>query len=255
MRAIGILPARLNSTRLPRKPLLAETGKPLIQHTWEAAMRARSLDAVIVAADCNELAEVVKSFGGYCELTGEHPSGTDRIAEVARRSCGGAEIIVNIQGDEPEIDPAHIDAAVEALKEHSDWQMSTLVTPLNDPELLASPNVVKAVIAQDGRALYFSRSTVPFSRDQSVEQVLEDGDSPWQHHVGLYAYRREFLLELTELPPSPLEQLEKLEQLRALEHGAAIGTVEVPYSAPGIDTPEDYQQFLLRWREAWRKAG
>lgn len=255
MRAIGILPARLTSTRLPRKPLLAETGKPLIQHTWEAALRARSLDGVIVAADCTELAEAVRSFGGRVELTGEHPSGTDRIAEVARRSCAGAEIIVNIQGDEPEIDPAHIDAAVRALESHPDWQMTTLVTPLTDPELLASPNVVKAVIAQDGRALYFSRSIVPFSRDQSVEQVLEAGASPWRHHIGLYAYRRDFLLELTGLPPSPLEQLEKLEQLRALEHGAVIGTVEVPHSAPGIDTPEDYQHFLLRWRERLRKAG
>lgn len=255
MRAIGILPARLTSTRLPRKPLLAETGKTLIQHTWEAAMRARSLDGVIVAADCSELAETVKTFGGYCELTGDHPSGTDRIAEVARRSCPDAEIIVNIQGDEPEIDPAHIDSAVEALKSHPDWQMTTLVTPLTDPELLASPNVVKAVIAQDGRAIYFSRSVVPFSRDQNIETVLKSGESPWRHHIGLYAYRRGSLLELTSLPPSPLEQLEKLEQLRALEHGAVIGAVEVPYSAPGIDTPEDYQHFLLRWREALRKAG
>ncbi|MDG2390060.1 MAG: 3-deoxy-manno-octulosonate cytidylyltransferase [Planctomycetaceae bacterium] len=250
MRVVGILPARLSSTRLARKPLLAETGKTLIQHTWEAASQAKSLDAVIVAADCDELAAAVKSFGGHVELTGEHPSGTDRIAEVVERCCPEAEIIVNIQGDEPEIDPAHVDAAVAALEAHPDWQMTTLVTPLTDPELLASPNVVKAVCADDGRALYFSRSVVPFSRDESVEEVLKSGNSPWRHHIGLYAYRREFLLQLTQLPPSPLEQLEKLEQLRALENGATIGVVEVAESAPGIDTPEDYQQFVARWREA-----
>jgi len=252
MRIVGILPARLTSTRLPRKPLLAETGKTLIQHTWEAASRATSLDAVIVAADCDELAGAVNSFGGHVELTGEHPSGTDRIAEVVERCCPEAEIIVNIQGDEPEIDPAHIDAAVSALESHPDWHMTTLVTPLKDAALLASPNVVKAVCAEDGRALYFSRSVVPFSRDESVEAVLKSGQSPWRHHIGLYAYRREFLLKLTQLPPSPLEQLEKLEQLRALENGATIGVVEVSESAPGIDTPEDYQHFVARWREANR---
>src|SRR6056297_2704914 len=155
MRVVGILPARLTSSRLPRKPLLAETGKTLIQHTWEAASQATSLDEVIVAADCEELADVVRTFGGRVELTGEHPSGTDRIAEVAKRCCPEAEIIVNIQGDEPEIDPAHIDDAVAELSSHLDWQMTTLVTPLKDRELLLSPNVVKAVCAADGRALYF----------------------------------------------------------------------------------------------------
>ncbi|MBD3672099.1 MAG: 3-deoxy-manno-octulosonate cytidylyltransferase [Planctomycetaceae bacterium] len=250
MRVAGILPARLTSTRLPRKPLLAETGKTLIQHTWEAASNAETLDEVIVAADCEELAEVVRAFGGRVELTGEHPSGTDRIAEVAKRCCPEAEIIVNIQGDEPEIDPSHIDNAVAALTSHPDWQMTTLVTPLTDPELLRSPNVVKAVCASDGRALYFSRSVVPFSRDLAAEELLAAGDSPWRHHIGLYAYRRDFLLQLTQLPPSPLEQLEKLEQLRALENGATIGVVEVAESAPGIDTPEDYQHFLHRWRAA-----
>lgn len=255
MHAVGILPARLGSTRLTRKPLLAETGKTLIQHTWEAALCCETLSEILVAVDAPELAETVRAFGGRCELTGEHPSGTDRIAEVVRRCCPNAEIVVNIQGDEPEIDPAHVDAAVRALAEHPDWQMSTLVTPIRDTGQLHSPHLVKAVVAADGRALYFSRSMVPFLRDARVEDLLASGESPWRQHIGLYAYRREFLLRLTQLPPSPLERMEKLEQLRALEHGATIGTVLVPHSAPGIDTPDDYRQFVARWRERHPKAG
>lgn len=247
MEAVGILPARLTSTRLPRKPLLAETGKTLIQHTWEAACAARSLREVIVAADCEELKAVVDAFGGRCELTGEHPSGTDRVAEVARRCCPDADIVVNIQGDEPEIDPGHIDLAVQALVEHPEWQMSTLSTPLRDMGLVTSPNVVKVVTAADGAALYFSRSVIPFPRDRDVAEIVGGGAPPWRQHIGLYAYRREFLLRFTSLPPSPLEGWEKLEQLRALEDGARIGVVEVPHSAPGIDTPEDYAQFVARW--------
>lgn len=255
MHAVGILPARLASTRLPRKPLLAETGKTLIEHTWEAACAAESLSRVIVATDSAQIAETVLAFGGECQLTGRHPSGTDRIAEVARRCCRDADVIVNIQGDEPEIDPAHIDAAVQALRDNSGWQMSTLVTPISEAESLRSPDLVKAVVAQDGRALYFSRSPVPFVRDASVEDVFAEGTPPWRQHVGLYAYRRTFLMRLTQLPPSPLEQLEKLEQLRALEHGATIGAVEVPCSAPGIDTQEDYSRFVARQGEPRRKAG
>lgn len=255
MHAVGILPARLASTRLPRKPLLSETGKTLIEHTWEAACAAESLSRVIVATDSAQIATTVLAFGGECQLTGDHPSGTDRVAEVARRCCRDADIIVNIQADEPEIDPAHIDAAVEALRDNSGWQMSTLVTPISDAESLDSPNLVKAVVAQDGRALYFSRSPVPFVRDASVEDVLAAETSPWRQHIGLYAYRRAFLMRLTQLRPSPLEQFERLEQLRALEDGATIGAVDVPYSAPGIDTQEDYSRFVARQGEPRRKAG
>lgn len=246
MKVVGIIPIRLNSTRLPRKALLAETGKSLIQHTWETAKRVRSLDQVIVATDSEEIAEVVRSFGGCCEMTGIHQSGTDRVAEVVRRCCLEAEIVVNLQGDEPELDPSHIDAAINALAEHSEWKMTTLVTPIVDLDVLRSPHVVKAVCAKNGRALYFSRAAVPFVRDRSEEEMLRNGLSPWKQHVGVYVFRRHFLLELTSLPPSPLELLEKLEQLRALENGAFIGTVEIPDSAPGIDTPEDYIQFVSR---------
>lgn len=244
---VGFIPARLASTRLPRKLLLAETGRPLIQHTWEAARRAKSLADVVIAADSLEIAEAVRRFGGWCELTGEHPSGTDRIAEVVRRSFPSVEIVVNIQGDEPEIDAASIELLVDLLRECPQAQMSTLATPIRTREVRDSSSCVKVVCAADGRALYFSRSLIPFCRDADPDRLLEKG-SPWLLHLGLYAYRRDFLLKLTELAPSRLEQLEKLEQLRALEAGARIQVGTVERRAVGIDTPEDYARFVERMR-------
>jgi 3-deoxy-manno-octulosonate cytidylyltransferase (CMP-KDO synthetase) len=242
---VGFIPARLASTRLPRKLLLSDTGKPLLQHTWEAARRAQSLADVVVAADSSEIAEAVRRFGGRCELTGEHASGTDRIAEVVRRSFADVEIVVNIQGDEPEIDSASIDLLVNLLSRHPEAQMSTLATPIKTRDVRDSSSCVKVVCAPDGRALYFSRSLIPFCRDADPDFLLEHA-SPWLLHLGLYAYRRDFLLKLTELPPSRLEQLEKLEQLRALEAGAVIQVGTVDRRAVGIDTPEDYAQFVER---------
>lgn len=247
--AIGFIPARLNSTRLPRKLLLADTGKPLIQHTWESARQARALNDVVVATDSAEIADIVCSFGGRCELTGEHPSGTDRIAEVVGRSFNAAEVVVNIQGDEPEVEPQSIDLLVQLLVEHPDAQMSTLATPIRNRDVRDSHSCVKVVCSEDGRALYFSRSLIPFCRDQDPDQLLETG-SPWLLHLGLYAYRRTFLMKLTKLPISRLERLEKLEQLRALEAGATIQVGLVERSAVGIDTPEDYAQFVTRHRPA-----
>lgn len=251
---VGFIPARLASTRLPRKLLLADTGKTLLQHTWEAACRAESLADVVVAADSSEIAEAVRRFGGRCELTGEHPSGTDRIAEVVRRSFPDSGIIVNIQGDEPEIDPASIDLMVRTLVEFPTAQMSTLATPVRTREVRDSSSCVKVVRAVDGRALYFSRSLIPFCRDADPDRLL-GRNSPWLLHLGLYAYRREFLLKLTELPTSPLEKLEKLEQLRALEAGAAIQVAIVDRRAVGIDTPEDYARFVERVRNAEELKG
>ena len=252
----GFIPARLASTRLARKLLLAETGRPLIQHTWESARQARSLADVIVVTDSIEIANVVRAFGGHCEMTKEHPSGTDRIAEVVDRSFGAAEVVVNIQGDEPEIDPRSIDLAVQLLAEHPEAQMSTLATPIRTRRVRDSNSCVKVVCAEGGRALYFSRSLIPFCRDQDPDQLLPAGSpallptgSPWLLHLGLYAYRREFLMKLTRLPVSRLERLEKLEQLRALEAGAAIQVGIVNRSAVGIDTAEDYARFVSRWRE------
>jgi 3-deoxy-manno-octulosonate cytidylyltransferase (CMP-KDO synthetase) len=241
----GIIPARLASTRLPRKLLLNETGKPLLQYTWEAAKRAKSLADVIVAADSLEIADAVRAFGGRCEMTGEHPSGTDRIAEVARRACPEADILVNIQGDEPELDPANIDLLVQQLVERPGAEMATLATPIRHRQEWEASSCVKVACGGDGRALYFSRCPIPFCRDRDTDELLA-GDSPWLLHLGVYAYRREFLLRLTQLPPSRLEQLEKLEQLRALEAGATIQVGVVEHRAVGIDTPEDYARFVER---------
>jgi len=243
----GFIPARLASTRLPRKLLLAETGRSLIQHTWESARRAQTLTEVVVATDSQEIADVVRSFGGRCELTDDHPSGTDRIAAVVRRAFPAAQIVVNIQGDEPEVDSQSIDLLVRLLSEHPEAQMSTLAAPIREREVRDSPSCVKVVCAADGRALYFSRSVIPFSRDQDPNELLA-GESPWLLHLGLYAYRREFLMKLSELPVSRLERLEKLEQLRALEAGANIQVGLVERSAVGIDTPDDYARFVERHR-------
>jgi 3-deoxy-manno-octulosonate cytidylyltransferase (CMP-KDO synthetase) len=247
MRVVGIIPARLRSTRLPGKLLLAETGRPLIQHTWEATRQAKSLSEVIVAADDTEIVAAVRKFGGRCELTGEHPSGTDRVAEVVRRCCSDADIIVNIQGDEPEIDPASIDLLVSLMKSHPDSAMATLATPIRTREQWLDPSCVKVVCGNAGQALYFSRCPIPFCRDRDPDELLAT-DSPWRLHLGIYAYRREFLLRLTTLPPSRLEQLEKLEQLRVLEAGETILVGEVAHRSVGIDTPEDYARFVVRQR-------
>lgn len=249
MRVSGIIPARLKSTRLPRKLLLAETGRPLIQHTWEATCRAKSLSEVIIAADDREIVEAVRQFGGRCEMTGEHPSGTDRIAEIVRRCCSKSDIIVNIQGDEPEIDPAHIDQLVGLLRFDSEVSMATLCSPITSREQLEDPSCVKVVCGSAGQALYFSRSAIPFCRDRDTEDLLKT-ESPWKLHLGIYAYRRDFLLRLTTWPQSRLEQLEKLEQLRVLEAGETILVGEVAHRSVGIDTPEDYARFVARQRIA-----
>ena len=246
--AVGIIPARLASTRLPRKLLLMQTGRTVLQHTWENALRATSLADVLIAADGPEIAATATGFGAKCVRTGEHPSGTDRIAEVARVYLPQAEILVNIQGDEPELDPRHIDLLVRTMTD-TGAEMATLGTPIRTRAELDSPNCVKVAVGDDGRAIYFSRSAVPFVRDADPEELLAN-DSPWLLHLGVYAYRREFLLRLTQLPPSRLEKLEKLEQLRALEAGATIRLAVVPHRATGIDTPEDYARFVSRQRRA-----
>ena len=245
MSVYGIIPARLQSTRLPRKLLLSETGHPLIEYTWRSASRSKSLNHLIVAADSEAISQVVVGFGGRCELTGEHPSGTDRIAEIARRCCPDGEIFVNVQGDEPEIDPANIDAVVRALIDCPSAQMATLGTPMRSWEQVQASSCVKVVVAADGRALYFSRAAIPFCRDRDPTEILVR-EHPWTLHIGIYAYRRDFLFELTKLPVSRLEQWEKLEQLRALEAGARIQVAIVDHHSVGIDTPEDYARFVER---------
>jgi 3-deoxy-manno-octulosonate cytidylyltransferase (CMP-KDO synthetase) len=240
-----IIPARLASTRLPRKLLLAETGKPLIQHTYEAARRALRPAGICVATDHREIYEAVRAFGGEVYMTSPAAaSGTDRVAEVARH-MPHADIIINVQGDEPEIAGRSIDLVVELLERSPAVPMATLATPIRSRRQLEDPACVKVVFDAAGRALYFSRSPIPHAREW--DDALLVADPPVFHqHVGLYAYRREFLLALAAMPPSRLEMLEKLEQLRVLEAGHAIlvGVVDEPTF--GIDTPEDYRTFVER---------
>ncbi|MCP4169942.1 MAG: NTP transferase domain-containing protein, partial [Fuerstiella sp.] len=179
------------SSRLPEKLLLAETGKPLIQYVWEVATATGLLDQVIVATDSDRIHRVVTEFGGRAELTGDHPSGSDRIAEVARRCCPDADIVVNLQGDEPELESATIEALVDSIRETGS-EMATVAAPINDPAVVLSPDCVKVVLNDSRHALYFSRSPVPFPRGESVESMLQTmKSSPWLLHIGLYAYRRE----------------------------------------------------------------
>lgn len=238
-----VIPARLASTRLPRKLLLRETGQSLIQHTYEAARRATRPAGICVAADHAEIFDEVRSFGGEVEMTSPAaPSGTDRVAEVARRMTD-VDIIVNVQGDEPEIAGNSIDLAIQLLEENPSAVMSTLATPIRRRRQLEDPACVKVVFDHQGRAMYFSRSVIPFPRHWDDALLLADPPTFYQH-VGLYAYRRDFLLQLAAMPPSRLEQIEKLEQLRVLEAGYSIlvGTVDEPTF--GIDTPDDYRAFV-----------
>ncbi len=246
MKVVGIIPARLQSSRLAEKLLLQETGKPLLQYVWEVATASSVLDDVLIATDSERIFDTVQGFGGHAEMTADHPSGTDRVAEVAKRCCADAEVIVNLQGDEPELEPETIDALVGALHA-GNTEMATVAAPIRDADVVGNPDCVKVVVDDTGQALYFSRSSIPFSRDRSVTELLSaERASPWLLHVGLYAYRREFLLSLTSMPPSSLEQIEKLEQLRALQSGARIAVAVVPQAAVGIDTAEDYAAFVQR---------
>ena len=235
MRILGIIPARFASSRFPGKPLHLLAGKPLIQHDVERCQQAKSLSEVIVATDDARIAEVARKFCRV-EMTAEHhPSGTDRIAEVIGRCpCDAA---VNIQGDEPLIDPAVIDSVAQAL---TGTPMSTAATPIRDVSDYDNPNVVKVVVNASGRALYFSRRTIPFVRDAASRPVAEQlAAFPFLKHLGIYGYRRETLLSLVKFPVSPLEAAEKLEQLRALENGIDIAVVRVDYESVGVDVPGD----------------
>ncbi|HEX4148937.1 MAG TPA: 3-deoxy-manno-octulosonate cytidylyltransferase [Pirellulales bacterium] len=240
-----VIPARLASTRLPRKLLLAETGKPVIQHTYEAARTAARPQGICVATDSEEILQAVSSFGGVARMTSpDCPSGTDRVAEVARR-LPEADLIVNVQGDEPEIAGEAIDRAIELLEASPEIMMSTLATPIGSREQLLDPACVKVVFDQRQRAMYFSRSPIPHAREWH-DSLLSARPPLFYQHIGLYAYRREFLLELANLPPADLEQVEKLEQLRVLAAGHAIAVGVVGRAARGIDTWPDYRAFVQR---------
>jgi 3-deoxy-manno-octulosonate cytidylyltransferase (CMP-KDO synthetase) len=230
---------------LPRKLLLKETGISLIQHTYQAASKSQQADALIVAADDEAIVAEVKRFGGQVMLTDvNHQSGTDRVAEIASR-CAEFEIIVNVQGDEPELPGATIDAVVAILEQNPDAQMATLATPIRDRQQLNNPNCVKVVVTRAGKAMYFSRSPIPCPR-QWDDRWLISSPPNFLQHIGLYAYRREFLLQIPLLEKSPLESIESLEQLRILHAGVPIHVGLVEHFVGGIDTPEDYAAFVSR---------
>lgn len=245
LRSCIVIPARLESTRLPRKMLLSETGKPLIQHTYEAASRAVRPREVWVAADDADVVQAVRRFGGRVALTSPAlRNGTERVAEMARR-ISDVDVLVNVQGDEPEISPAAIDQVIGMLERDPQAALATVATPIRDRQRLLDPACVKVVFDHAGRALYFSRSPIPCAR-QWHDALLTSEPPLFFQHVGLYAYRRDFLRQLIDLPPAPNEEVECLEQLRFLHHGHSIAVGIVDEAAKGIDTWDDYREFVQR---------
>ena len=230
-----VIPARWGSTRFPGKCLHPIAGKPLVQHVWERSIQAKGISSVVIATDDDRIAEVALNFGADVVMTSpDHPSGTDRIAEVALR-LKEATYFINVQGDEPMIDPLLISLLAKTLKHDPKIAMITAATPFIDPQEADDPNCVKVVVNQNGTALYFSRSRIPYQRDvkdkaSAVAPLL---------HVGIYGYRRDVLRKLVRCTPTPLEQCEKLEQLRALENGIPIQVVMTSHRGVGVDTPRD----------------
>ena len=258
MKVLACIPARYGSTRFAGKVLAKDTGKFLIQHTWERACLAKLPEKVIIAADDQRIASAAESFGAECVLTSlSHQSGTDRIAEAVADI--DAEIIVNLQADEPEINPANIDKIAQLLIDNPDYPMATLAADFDNADQIFDPNIVKVVISccesdalhasrftlhEIGRAIYFSRSVIPYDRENNGTGNLNN----YLRHLGIYAYRRDFLLIFTTLPQSKLEKIEKLEQLRALENSFPILVGKVEHTCDGIDTPQQYAEFVKRYK-------
>jgi 3-deoxy-manno-octulosonate cytidylyltransferase (CMP-KDO synthetase) len=258
------IPARYGSTRFPAKVLAKDTGKFLIQHTYERACAASLPEKVIIAADDKRIVAAAKSFGAECIMTSRNcPSGTDRIAEAVTDI--DVDIVVNLQADEPEIDPANIDAVTRLLIDNPDYPMATLAADFQNADQIADPNIVKVVVTsiehrlsavasakaeassiEAQRAIYFSRSIIPYDRQQGGIGPVKN----YLRHLGIYAYRKEFLLKFTALPQTPLEEIEKLEQLRAIENGFSILVGKVKHTCDGIDTPDQYAEFVKRYKKA-----
>lgn len=234
---VAVIPARWGSTRFPGKALAELLGKPMIAHVVQRALAAHSVDHVIVATDDERVAEAANAAGAEAVMTGIHPSGTDRVAEAVAGS-GAWELVVNVQGDEPMLSAANIDTLVEGMRAHTDIGMATLCRPM-DESSVDDPNAVKVVYALDRRALYFSRSVIPYPRDAMVARSM------LRLHLGVYGFRPETLARYVALPPSALERAEGLEQLRALENGIEMLVFEAPDAAHGVDTPEDLQKVEL----------
>ena len=241
-RVLGIIPARFESSRFPGKSLAKIGDKPMVQWVFEAAKACPELEELFVATDDDRILDTVHSFGGKAVKTGKHhATGTDRIVEVAKNNPE-YDIVVNIQGDEPGIDPNLIGGAVRLKREHPEWEIVTAARPFQKDEDPRNPDRVKVVLSGSHRALYFSRSLVPFPRNNTTYY-------PVHLHLGLYVYAREFLLGFPDLPPSELEKTESLEQLRALENDVQIGVFIVPDSLPGVDTPEDLRQIIQTFKK------
>lgn len=238
MKVLGVIPARYGSTRFPGKPLALLAGKPLIEHVYQRAKKARNLDELIVATDDQRIFAAVKEFGGKVMMTSrKHQSGTDRVAEVA--SYYNPQIVVNIQGDEPLINPIVIEKAVEPLLKNKEVIMSTLVRKFAQEKELVNPDLVKVVLDKDNYALYFSRSIIPYQREKTNR-------IKFYQHFGLYVYRKKFLEKITRIKPSPLEKTEQLEQLRVLENGFKIKVVITSYFSLPVDRPEDLER-VAQW--------
>jgi 3-deoxy-manno-octulosonate cytidylyltransferase (CMP-KDO synthetase) len=250
------IPARYGSTRFPAKVLAKDTGKFLIQHTWERVCAASLPEKVIIATDDKRIVAAAESFNAECIMTSpDCPSGTDRIAEAVADI--NVDIVVNLQADEPEIDPANIDKVARLLIDNPDCPMATLAADFQNAAQISDPNIVKVVVTSHGsrvtshepiRAIYFSRSPIPFDREKSGIGNIKH----YLRHLGIYAYRKEFLLKITKLPQTPLEKIEKLEQLRVLENGFSILVAKVSHTCDGIDTPEQYAEFVKRYKNSHR---
>ena len=260
MPAIVIIPARYSSSRFPGKPLCLLFDKPIIRHVYERAKSAGLVEEVFVATDDRRIYDAVEGFGGKAIMTsGEHQSGTDRIAEAVLQLQSSADIIVNVQGDEPMIEPGMVDDVIRLLMEDKDASIGTLARRIEDSEDINDPNVVKVVFSADGNALYFSRAPIPYHRDSYELSVMSDESKdkektryalPITHyffkHIGIYAYRKDVLLKFSKLPQTRLEDLEKLEQLRALENGFRIKVKETVFETIGVDTPADLER-VKKW--------
>jgi len=267
---IVCIPGRYGSTRFPAKVLAKDTGKFLIQHVYEQAKLAKLPNRVIIAADDKRIADAAKTFGAECIMTNpDCSSGTDRIAEAIKKladsgqriadrkdkklnairyTLNADDVVVNLQGDEPEIDPANIDTVAKLLLDNIDYPMATLAAEFETKEQIADPNIVKVVTMNNeqrtmNRAIYFSRSVIPYDRENTGIGSVKN----YLRHLGIYAYRKDFLLKITKLPQTPLEKLEKLEQLRAIENGFDILVAKVKHTCAGIDTPEQYAEFVKRY--------
>jgi 3-deoxy-manno-octulosonate cytidylyltransferase (CMP-KDO synthetase) len=247
MKAVGIIPARWHSTRFPGKPLHLIADKPLLRHVWERSQRARALDALIIATDDMRIANAAFEWGAEVALTSpKHQSGTDRIAEVARKAKQFG-LIINIQGDEPLVDPQSIDNLVKKLRSSRGTEIVTAAHPFESAAEASSPHQVKVVVDLDGNALYFSRFAVPFPRDRSAP-------IKYLRHQGIYGFRREVLLQFVKWKPTPLERVESLEQLRALENGVKVHVLVTKHGSPGVDTPVDAKALEQKLARATQKV-